>query len=112
MAIGRSAGYGIRHLRWWIAALLFASTVINYIDRQSLSALAPFLKQEYRWTNTDFATILIAFRLAQTIMQGAGGRLLDVLGTRRGLAICVGFYGTVPALTGLGQSTTCVGDFR
>src|ERR1022692_4428728 len=52
----------IRNLRWWIGGLLFASTVINYIDRQTLSVLAPTLKDQYHWTNTDFATVLIAFR--------------------------------------------------
>src|SRR5438094_10373212 len=44
----------IPSLRWWIGGLLFASTVINYIDRQTLSLLAPYLKLEYRWTNTDY----------------------------------------------------------
>jgi hypothetical protein len=42
----------IPSLRWWIGGLLLASTIINYIDRQTLSALAPYLKQEYHWTNT------------------------------------------------------------
>ena len=37
----------IRNLRWWIGGLLFASTVINYIDRQTLSFLAPNLKQDF-----------------------------------------------------------------
>ena len=44
-----------RHLRWYIGGLLFLSTVVNYIDRQTLSVLAPLLKIEYAWTNTDFA---------------------------------------------------------
>ena len=82
----------IRHLRWWIGGTLFACTIINYIDRQTLSALAPILKKEYSWTNTDFATILISFRIAYTLMQGIGGRLLDWLGTRRGLSLTVLFY--------------------
>ncbi len=47
----------INSLRWWIGGILFASTVINYIDRQTLSILAPYLKQEYHWTNTDYANI-------------------------------------------------------
>ena len=42
-------------LRWGIAALLFFSTVVNYIDRQTLSVLAPHLKTEFGWTNADFA---------------------------------------------------------
>ncbi len=35
------------HLRWWIASLLFLATVINYIDRQTLSVLAPVLREEF-----------------------------------------------------------------
>ena len=38
------AGRAIHALRWWIGAVLFASTIINYIDRQTLSLLAPYLK--------------------------------------------------------------------
>ncbi len=89
----------IRHLRWWIGGLLFLSTVINYIDRQTLNALAPYLKQQYRWSNTDFATVLIAFRIAYTIMQSVSGRLLDWLGTRRGLGLSVAFYSLIATLT-------------
>src|SRR5207237_6589340 len=54
----------IRGLRWWICAMLFASTAINYIDRQTLSLLAPYLKLEHGWTNGDYANIVIAFRIA------------------------------------------------
>lgn len=89
----------IPHLRWWIGGLLFLSTVINYIDRQTLNALGPYLKQECRWSNTDFATVLIAFRIAYTIGQSVAGRLLDRLGTRRGLAGSVSYYSLVAMLT-------------
>jgi len=92
--------------------LLFTSTIINYIDRQTLSVLAPFLKEEYRWTNTDFATILIAFRIAYTIGQGVCGRLLDWLGTRRGLSITVFFYSAVASLTALASGIWSFRVFR
>lgn len=40
-----TAGRGtLPHLRWWIGGLLFLSTVINYIDRQTLNAPAAWLK--------------------------------------------------------------------
>ena len=39
--------FRIRALRWWIALLLFLATVINYIDRQTLSVLAPLLRDTY-----------------------------------------------------------------
>ena len=54
-----SARKPISNLRWWIGGILFASTIINYIDRQTLSLLAPFLKLEYHWTNTDYANLVI-----------------------------------------------------
>src|SRR6266849_6629052 len=82
----------VSNLRWWIGGLLFASTVINYIDRQTLNVLAPYLKAQNHWTNTDFASIVIAFRLSYAIVQGLGGRLIDVLGTRRGLSLTVAWY--------------------
>ena len=72
-------------LRWWIGAALFASTIINYIDRQTLSLLAPYLKADYHWSNTDYAYLVIAFRLAYSIGQTVLGRLIDRIGTRQGL---------------------------
>ena len=59
----------IPNLRWWIGGLLFASTVINYIDRQTLSVLGPYLKIQYQWNNQQFAAIVIAFRVAYSIGQ-------------------------------------------
>jgi ACS family hexuronate transporter-like MFS transporter len=100
------------NLRWWIGGLLFASTVINYIDRQTLSVLAPILKEEHRWTNSDFATILIAFRVAYTIMQSVSGRAMDWLGTRAGLAISVTFYSVIACLTSLAQGLAGFRAFR
>ena len=102
----------IKQLRWWIGGVLFASTVINFIDRQSLNVLAPILKAEHGWTNTDFALILIAFRVAYTMMQAVGGRILDRLGTRKGLSFTVAFYSLVAALTSTAQGLRSFGIFR
>ncbi len=58
-------GAPIRHLRWYIGGLLFLSTVINYIDRQTLSVLAPYLKTEYQLDQLRLrAASSIAFRVA------------------------------------------------
>jgi sugar phosphate permease len=73
--------------RWYIGGLLFLSTVVNYIDRQTFSVLGPYLKTEFAWTNTDFALIIISFRVAYTLGQVGAGPLLDRLGTRTGLTI-------------------------
>lgn len=90
-----------RRYRWWIGGLLFASTVINYIDRQTLAVLGPHLKTEFAWSNADFAWIIIGFRLSYTIMQAVSGRLLDRFGTRNGLTLTVLWYSTAAMLTSL-----------
>ena len=87
--------------RWWIAAFLFASTTINYLDRQTLSVLAPRLKTEFTWTNSDFALIIMAFRAAYALGQLLSGRLLDRVGTRIGLAAAVTAYSGFAMLTSL-----------
>lgn len=89
----------VRGLRWYIGGLLFLSTVINYIDRQTLSVLGPELKRVYEWSNSDFARVLIAFRVAYTIGQTIAGRVIDRLGTRTGLALGVGWYSVAAMLT-------------
>ena len=99
-------------LRWWIGGLLFASTVINYIDRQTLSLLAPYLKLEYHWTNSDYANIAIAFRVAYSIGQTVFGKVMDRVGTRRGLTLTVIWYSAVSMLTSLASGFYSFATFR
>lgn len=102
----------IPSLRWWIGAILFASTAINYIDRQTIALLAPYLKQNYHWTNTDYAHIVVAFRVAYSIGQTVCGRLMDRLGTKRGLSITVLWYSVVSMLTPLARGFYSFLGFR
>jgi MFS transporter, ACS family, hexuronate transporter len=99
-------------LRWWIGAALFTSTIINYIDRQTLSLLAPYLKVDYHWSNTDYAYLVIAFRFAYSIGQTVLGRLIDRIGTRQGLTLTVGAYSLVSILTPLANGFYSFGFFR
>jgi MFS transporter, ACS family, hexuronate transporter len=102
----------IPSLRWWIGGILFASTAINYIDRQTLSLLAPYLKVQYHWTNTDYAIIGIAFRVAYAIGQTLNGRLMDVVGTRRGLSLTVAWYSLVAMATSFARGMYSFAGFR
>src|SRR3954454_14768761 len=107
-----SAKRVVSNLRWWMASILFLSTIINYLDRQTLSLLAPYLKVQYHWTNTDYAYIVIAFRIAYTIGQTVFGRLMDKLGTRRGLTFAVAWYSLISALTTLASGIYSFSFFR
>jgi MFS transporter, ACS family, aldohexuronate transporter len=102
----------ISNLRWWIGGLLFASTVINYLDRQTLSVLGPYLKTDYHWNNQQFALIVIAFRVAYSIGQTVSGRLIDRIGTRKGLTITVIWYSIAACLTSLSVGLRSFALFR
>jgi ACS family hexuronate transporter-like MFS transporter len=102
----------ISNLRWWIGGLLFASTVINYLDRQTLSVLAPYLKKQYEWNNQNFATIVIAFRVSYSIGQTLAGRFIDRVGTRKGLTITVIWYSIAAMLTSLSGGLRSFAFFR
>lgn len=111
------SGQGVKRrtwpaVRWWICGLLFASTIINYMDRQTLSVLAPYLKLEYTWSNQDYALIVIAFRVAYAIGQTISGRLIDRWGTRNGLTVSVAFYSVVAMFTSLASGLRSFVFFR
>src|SRR5215213_982783 len=98
-------GRPVGGLRWWIGGLLFASTVINYIDRQTLSNIAPFLKKDYGY-------LIISFRVAYSLGQTLCGRLVDKLGTRRGLTLSVIWYSAASILTSLATGFYSFAAFR
>jgi MFS transporter, ACS family, hexuronate transporter len=110
-AVPRAPRY-LRGLRWYIGGLFFLSTVINYIDRQTLSVLAPYLKSQFTWTNADFALVVISFRVAYAVGQTGSGQLLDRVGTRRGLSLGVGFYSLAAMLTSLASGLRSFCFFR
>ncbi|HEV7475238.1 MAG TPA: MFS transporter [Pyrinomonadaceae bacterium] len=82
--IATEAGFKLRGLRWWIVGLIFLATLINYIDRLTISVLAPVITRDLGLTNTEFGGILTWFLLAYTISQGLSGKLYDRIGTKRG----------------------------
>jgi MFS transporter, ACS family, aldohexuronate transporter len=99
-------------VRWLIGGFLFLSTVINYIDRQTFSVLGPYLKTDYQWTNSDFALVLIAFRVAYAIGQTIAGRVIDRLGTRDGLSLFVLWYSVAAMATSLAGGLRSFAGFR
>lgn len=72
--------------RWTICALLFAATTINYLDRQVLSLLQPYLAEKFSWTNTDYANITAVFQFGYAVSMLFAGRIIDRLGTKKGYA--------------------------
>jgi ACS family hexuronate transporter-like MFS transporter len=82
---------------WFLCTLLFLSAALCFLDRQVLSVLAPQIIAEFGMSNTGYSRVVFAFVLSYTVMLVLGGRVLDGLGTRRGLALAVGFWSLASA---------------
>jgi ACS family hexuronate transporter-like MFS transporter len=82
-------GFKLRGLRWWIVGLIFLATLINYIDRLTISVLAPVITRDLGLTNTEFGGIITWFLLAYTISQSLSGKLYDRVGTKRGFVCSI-----------------------
>ena len=102
----------LRNVRWYIAGLLFASTVINYIDRQTLSVVAPVLTKDLNISPTEYAAILQAFLIAYTIMYVLSGPLVDRWGTKVSLAVFVAWWSASNALHMFARTPFQLAAFR
>ena len=100
------------HLRWWIIALIFGASVLNYIDRQALSILAPTIQQELQLSNEDYATVLNLFLAAYTVASLVSGRIVDRLGVRASLALFVAWWSVANLLTAFARSAGSLGICR
>lgn len=60
-------------LRWFIVGWITLSTMLNLIDRQTLSVIAPVLREEFHLSNRDYSNIINAFLLSYTVMYTVGG---------------------------------------
>jgi ACS family hexuronate transporter-like MFS transporter len=75
--------------RWRILSLLFFATTINYIDRQVIGILAPYISDELGWSEMDYGYIVTAFQVAYGVGLLTMGRLLDRIGTRLGYSLSI-----------------------
>lgn len=77
------------NIRWVVVALLFFATTINYIDRQVIGLLKPYIQEDLKWSETDYGYIVTAFQIAYAIGMLACGRLLDKVGSKLGYSIAI-----------------------
>src|SRR5262249_3070610 len=90
----------IKHLRWYICALLFFVTVVNYVDRQVLGALAPDLKTALGWTESEYSQIVIWFQIAYGAMFVVWGGVIDRIGVKLSFTIAIVLW----SLAGMGHA--------
>jgi MFS transporter, ACS family, hexuronate transporter len=104
--------FTIPNLRWLIAALLLAASVINYVDRQTLSILAPTIQRELQISDLSYAYIVQAFMFAYTFAYLLSGRIVDRFGPRLAETGFLVWWSTANMLTGLATGFLSLAVFR
>jgi MFS transporter, ACS family, hexuronate transporter len=102
----------IRGLRWWIIGLVFLATLINFIDRLTISVLAPVIMAQLGLSNLQFASISTWFLVAYTASQGLSGKLYDRIGTRRGFTASILVWSTAAMAHAFAWSLGSLSFFR
>jgi MFS transporter, ACS family, hexuronate transporter len=95
----------VGNYRWFIAFMLFAATTINYIDRQIFGLLKPHLEVIFKWTESDYAHIVMAFTACYALGQLFYGKALDRIGTKLGYTISVTVWSIAAMLHAVVRST-------
>jgi MFS transporter, ACS family, hexuronate transporter len=102
----------IKGMRWWIIVLLFVAAVLNYIDRQTLSALAPTIQADLEMDDQAYANVINIFLIAYTIAYLISGRIADKIGTRASLFIFVAWWSVFNMLTAAARGVTSLSFYR
>ena len=79
----------IGNYRYRILALVFMATTINYFDRSIVGVMAPTLQKLFDWSNKDYATIMVSFKVAYGFGLLFMGGIIDKFGTRIGYTISI-----------------------
>ena len=108
----------IKGLRWWVITLIALATVINYIDRQSLSVLWPeiapelFPDQSVDERKEIYAWISVVFVFSYAFGQAIFGKIFDWVGTRIGFALSIGIWSIATALHAFAKGFASFALFR
>jgi ACS family hexuronate transporter-like MFS transporter len=87
-------------------------TIINYIDRQTLSVLAPTIREAFGMSNSSYARVVTVFLLGYTLAQAASGKVLDRIGVRRGFMLFVGIWTVASMLHATARNVYQLAAFR
>lgn len=81
--------HGLRGVRWWVIALVFAAVLINFLNRLTVAVLGTVISAQFRLSSAEFASLTTVFLIAYTISQGVSGKLYDAVGVKAGFSISI-----------------------
>jgi ACS family hexuronate transporter-like MFS transporter len=95
-----------------LVVTMLLSTILNYLDRQTISILAPTLQQQMGMDNEHLGWLFAAFYYSYTLFQFVVGPVLDRFNLRWCFAIAVTAWSLVSGFTGLAIGFTSLLGFR
>ena len=98
--------------RWAMLVLLFLASVLNYLDRQTLSMLKPSIKADFALTDVHYSALVSMFMMPYIVMYAVSGGLVDRFGARLCMRFFVGFWSLATLLTGLVKNVWQLGVCR
>lgn len=98
--------------KWIVLSLLLAITIINFIDRQTLSVLAPKIRETFHLSHSAYGWIVAAFQFGMTIGEFPMGWLMDRWGVRLGFTVAVLWWSAATGLHAFARSGLHFGIFR
>src|SRR5687767_178912 len=90
----------MKHIRWAILALLFLASVINYVDRQSLSILARTIQDDLKISDIGYSFVVQVFLFAYMLSFLVAGFITDRLGVRASMTLFIAWWSVANMLTG------------
>jgi ACS family hexuronate transporter-like MFS transporter len=91
-------------MRWGIAGMVGFAIAISYFDRRMLPLAVTSIAKQIPISNTRFSKLQSSFLLSYTVMYAGSGKLMDVLGVRRGLLFIMVMWSLASASHGLAVS--------
>ena len=110
--VAETVSFGADRRRWLVLALLFTITVINFIDRQTVSVLAPVLRQALHLSNVQYGRVVAAFQFGMMTGELPMGALMDRWGVRLGLMGAVLWWSGATGMQSLARTGTQLGFTR
>jgi MFS transporter, ACS family, hexuronate transporter len=86
--------------RWYPVVLVTFAIAISYFDRQTLPVAIAAIQRNIPISDQQFSYLQTAFLLSYAALYIGGGRLLDMLGTRRGFMLIMLWWSIACALHG------------
>jgi ACS family hexuronate transporter-like MFS transporter len=86
---------------WFFVVLVTAAIAISYFDRQTLPVAISAIQRTIPISNQQFSWLQFAFLIPYAVLYAAGGRMLDIVGTRKGFMLIMLWWSGACALHGL-----------